>query len=70
MMERVREMFYHRSQAAVQKRLFAVASFSALRFENRIFLCCDPRTPWEKASLLLPLLKGLTDGNCLPASGR
>jgi predicted neuraminidase len=35
-----------RSQAAVQKRLSAVASLAvALRFGNRILLCCDLRTP-------------------------
>jgi len=63
-----------RSQAAVQKRLSAVASLAvALRFGNRILLCCDLRTPWEKASLLLlflPPLKGLTVGNCSPARRR
>lgn len=52
---------YTHTQAAVQKRLSAVASFSALRFENRIFLCCDPRTPWEKATLLSPPRKGPTE---------
>jgi len=66
-----RDALSYRSQAAVQKRLSTVASLAvALRFGNRILLCCDLRTPWEKASLLLlflPPLKGLTVGNCSPA---